>query len=391
MFHIQTYNKISDKGLSRFPATSYVLSGDASEPDALLLRSHKLHGQALPGTVKAVARAGAGVNNIPVADYTEKGVVVFNTPGANANAVKELVIAAMLLSSRGILAGSRFVDGLGEMADAAEMSSLLEKQKKQFAGGELAGKTLGIVGLGAIGSMLANVALAFDMQVIGYDPAISVEAAWKLSSDVRRMGSLQALLSEVDYLSLHVPAIDATRNLINADTLKMMKPSAAIMNFAREAIVDAQAIVDALDEGALRQYVCDFPEPRLIGHSKVIALPHIGASTAEAEENCAVMAANQVRDYLENGNIINSVNFPNISMARVDGACRITFANQNVSGVLGHVLSILAEHKVNVLDMMNKSRNEIAYNILDVADRPSDQAIAAIESTEHVIGLRVLC
>lgn len=391
MFKIRTYNAISDKGLSRFDSDKYQVSAEVAEPSGVVLRSHKLHDEALPESVLAVARAGAGVNNIPVEDYTQKGVVVFNTPGANANAVKELVIAGLLLSSRGILEGRDYVSTLGDMDDAGEMSKLLEKQKKQFAGSELTGKTLGVVGLGAIGSMIANAALALGMKVVGFDPALSVDAAWRLSSQVERMESLQALLAKVDYVTLHVPAIEATLNLINADTLKLMKPSAAILNFARDAIVDTDAVLAALNEGALRQYVCDFPMPSVIGHDKVIALPHIGASTAEAEENCAVMAVDQLQDYLENGNIVNSVNFPVTAMPRTPGACRITFTNENVSGVLGHVLTLLAEKDVNVIDMVNKSRKEVAYNILDLEERPNDDVIDAIKAVEHVISLRVIC
>ncbi|ACR11907.1 D-isomer specific 2-hydroxyacid dehydrogenase, catalytic domain protein [Teredinibacter turnerae T7901] len=390
MYQVRTYNKISDKGLSLFPAGRYSVAEDVSSPEAILLRSHKLHGETLPESVIAVARAGAGTNNVPVDEYTKSGVVVFNTPGANANAVKELVLAGMLLSSRGILQGRDYVATLGDMTDKGEMSKLLEAEKKRFAGSELAGKKLGIVGLGAIGSMVANAALALGMDVYGFDPALSVEAAWRLPSDVHRMESLQALLSEIDYLTLHVPAIDATKNMINRDTLGFMKPSAAIMNFARDAIVDSEAVVEALDAGKLRNYVCDFPEPCLIGHEKVIAVPHIGASTAEAEENCAVMAVNQLRDYLENGNIKNSVNFPETSMGGLVSGCRITFTNQNVSGVLGNVLSVFAENNVNVIDMMNKSRNDVAYNILDIDTCPSDAVLAALKSVEHVISLRVI-
>ncbi len=391
MFQIRTYNKISEKGLSRFSPEKYTVREGAEKADAVILRSHKLHGETLPDSVMAVARAGAGVNNVPVDDYTKKGIVVFNTPGANANAVKELVLAGMLLSSRGILQGKTFVDGLGEMQDSAEMSKFLEGEKKRFAGSELAGKSLGIIGLGAIGSMVANAALALDMQVLGYDPALSVEAAWRLSSDVVRMESMQALLAEVDYLSLHVPAIPATKGMINEETLKLMKPDAVILNFARDAIVDSKAVLAALNANQLRQYICDFPEPWLIGSEKVIALPHIGASTAEAEENCAVMAVNQLKDYLENGNIRNSVNFPQTEMARGQTPCRITFTNKNVSGVLGHVLGIFADNEVNVIDMVNKSREDVAYNILDLAEMPSDQVINAVRAVEHVISLRVLC
>lgn len=391
MFKIRTYNKISDKGLSLFPTEKYTIGEDVDQPDAIVLRSHKLHGEVIPDSVIAVARAGAGTNNVPIEEYTKKGIAVFNTPGANANAVKELVLAGLLLGSRGIAQGRDFVSTLGHMADADEMSKLLEKEKKRFAGRELYGKTLGIVGLGAIGSMVADVALALGMKVVGYDPALSIEAAWKLPSQVQRMESLEALLSKVDYLSLHVPAIPATKHMINADTLKLMKPEATILNFARAAIVDSRAIVDALDASQLFQYICDFPEPCLIGHGKVIAVPHIGASTTEAEENCAIMAVNQLRDYLENGNVVNSVNLPQTSMSRDGTGARITFTNDNVSGVLGHLLSVFADHNVNVIDMVNKSRDDVAYNILDVAACPCDEVIKLIKSVEHVRSLRVLC
>lgn len=390
MFKIKTYNKISEKGLHAFPRNNYEVASEIGSPDAYLLRSHKLHGEAVPETVKAVARAGAGVNNVPVADYTKQGIVVFNSPGANANAVKELVLVGMLLSSRGILEGRDYVSTLGHMTDAEEMSKLLEQEKKRFAGSELMGKTLGVVGLGAIGSMVAETALALGMKVAGYDPALSVESAWRLPSQVQRRESLLALLADADYVSLHVPALDATRHMINAETLKSMKKGSVLLNFARDAIVDPQAIVKSLDSKHLRQYVCDFPEPCLIGRPDVVALPHIGASTAEAEENCAVMAANQLRDFLENGNITNSVNFPQIAMGRAPDSCRLTFSNENVSGVLGHVLSIFADHNVNVIDMVNKSRGDVAYNILDLASAPTPEALAAIKAVEHVIAVRVI-
>lgn len=390
MLKIRTYNKISDQGLSLFPAKQYTVADDIPQPDAILLRSQKLHQEVLPESVIAVARAGAGTNNIPVEDYTAKGIVVFNTPGANANAVKELVISSLLLSSRGIIQGRDFVSTLGHIRDTDEMSKLLEKEKKRFAGKELYGKTLGIVGLGAIGSMVADVALALGMDVVGFDPALSVEAAWKLPGRVRRMESLESLLEAVDFLTLHVPAIPATQHMINADTLKLMKPNAAIMNFARGAIVDPQAIVSALDNNKLRQYICDFPEPCLIGHEKVIAVPHIGASTAEAEENCAIMAVNQLRDFLENGNIQNSVNFPQTSMSRGDSSCRITFTNKNVPGVLGHLLTVFANENLNVIDIVNKSRDDVAYNIIDLDEHPNDKVIEMIKNVEHVINLRLI-
>jgi D-3-phosphoglycerate dehydrogenase len=366
MFKIRTYNQISVRGLDRFSRDRYEVGGDIGHPDAFLVRSHKLHGQEVPPSLLAVARAGAGVNNVPVADYGKKGIVVFNTPGANANAVKELVIAGMLLATRGILPGIAYVGTLGEMKDADAMSALLEKEKARFAGGELKGKTLGVVGLGAIGGLVADAALAMGMHVVGFDPALSIDAAWRLSNAVKRMENLQALLARSDYVTLHVPALDATKHLINDAALAQAKPGAVLLNFARESIVDSAAVVRALDAGRLRAYVCDFPEPALIANARVIAMPHIGASTEESEENCAVMAADQLMDYLENGNITNAVNYPPVSMPRAAGTTRITFSNDNVAGVLGHVLSILADKQVNVVDMVNKSRGELAFNIIDV-------------------------
>lgn len=391
MFKIKTYNAISVKGLNRFPREKYEVASDIGSPDAYILRSHKLHGESLPESVKAVARAGAGTNNVPVEEYTKKGVVVFNSPGANANAVKELVLTGMLLGSRGILSGMGYVNGLTHMTDAEEMSKLLEKEKSNFAGFELQGKTFGIVGLGAIGSLIADAALALGMNVVGFDPALSVEAAWRLPSQVGRMENLQSLLARSDYITLHVPAIPATKHLINADTLKITKKGATLLNFAREAIVDAHAVVESLDAGHLGKYICDFPEPILLNRKDVYAMPHIGASTEEAEENCAIMAADQLVDYLENGNIKNSVNFPAVFMDRNAGiGARITFSNQNVSGVLGHVLSVLADHKVNVVDMVNKSRGDVAYNIIDVEAVPSAELVAALAKVEHVIAVRVI-
>jgi D-3-phosphoglycerate dehydrogenase / 2-oxoglutarate reductase len=390
MYKVRTYNAISVKGLDRFPRQSFEVGSDIGSPDAFLLRSQKLQGVEVPPSLLAVARAGAGVNNVPIAEYSKLGVVVFNTPGANANAVKELVMAGMLLATRGILPGMAYVNSLTTMKDAAEMSAHLEKEKARFAGGEIKGKTLGIVGLGAIGSMVADMALAMGMKVVGFDPALSIDAAWRLSSDVSRMENLQALLAKADYITLHVPAMDATKHLINDAALALIKPGAVLLNFARETIVDSAAVKRSLDAGKLGKYVCDFPEPDLLNHPQVIAMPHIGASTEESEENCAVMAANQLMDYLENGNIVNSVNFPAVAMSRVAGTTRITFSNDNVSGVLGHVLSVLADKKVNVLDMMNKSRGELAFNIIDVESKPTDDVIAAIAAVEHVIRVRVI-
>jgi len=389
MYKIRTYNQISAKGLDRFPREHYEIASEFSTPDAILLRSQKLHDELIADSVKAVARAGAGVNNIPVADYTHRGIVVFNTPGANANAVKELVASALFLASRDIFGGMNYVQGLTDIGDDVEMSRLLEKQKKQFAGCEVAGKRLGVVGLGAIGALVANMAIELGMEVFGYDPAISVEAAWRLSRRVQKMENLQSLLANSDFITLHVPAIDATRHLINAEMLRCTKPSAILLNFARDEVVDVDAVVAALDEKRLAKYVTDFPVPALLGRSDVLLMPHIGASTEEAEENCAVMAADQLMDYLENGNIRNSVNFPTIKMAR-NGGHRITFCNENVPKVLGHVLSLLADRDINVIDMVNQSRDDIAYNIIDVASESSDELLTAIRGVEGVVSVRSL-
>lgn len=389
MYKVRTYNQISSKGLDRFPRDRYEIASEFSEPDAFILRSHKLHNEEIPTSVCAAARAGAGVNNIPVAEFTQKGIVVFNTPGANANAVKELIASALFMASRDIFGGMSYVQGLTDIKDGAEMSTLLEKQKKQFAGCEVAGKTLGVVGLGAIGSMVANMALELGMNVVGYDPAISVEAAWRLSSSVEKMDNLQSLLARTDFITLHVPALEVTRHLINADTLKCMKPSAILLNFAREEVVDASAVQEALDNGKLGKYVTDFPTPELLGRNDVLLMPHIGASTEEAEENCAMMAADQLMDYLENGNIVNSVNFPATKMPR-NGGHRITFCNENVPKVLGSVLSLLADRSMNVIDMVNKSRDDIAYNIVDVASAPTAELLDEIRNVEGIIVVRGL-
>ncbi|HEY5762847.1 MAG TPA: 3-phosphoglycerate dehydrogenase family protein [Rhodocyclaceae bacterium] len=390
MFRIRTYNQISIKGLERFPRQDYEVGSDIGHPDAFLLRSQKLHGVEVPDSLLGVARAGSGFNNIPVAEYSKRGIVVFNTPGANANAVKELVMAGMLLATRGILPGMAYVQSLTTMTDSAEMAALLEKEKSRFAGGEIKGKTLGIVGLGAIGSMVADMALAMGMKVIGFDPALSIDAAWRLSNAVGRMENLPSLLAHSDYVSLHVPALDATHHMINEAALASIKRGAVLLNFARETIVDPAAVRASLDSSRLGRYVCDFPEPGLLGRPDVIATPHIGASTEESEENCAVMAANQLIDFLQNGNIVNSVNFPAVSMPRTPGTARITFSNDNVAGVLGHVLSVFADHRVNVVDMMNKSRADLAFNIIDVEGAPSAQVAAAIAATPSVIRVRVL-
>ena len=389
MYKIRTFNQISEVGLSRFPLDSYEIGPEFDEPDAVILRSHKLHGENLPSSVLAVARAGAGVNNIPVDEYTGRGIVVFNTPGANANAVKEIVTAALLLGSRRIVDGMNRVQEMTDITDPGVMAKQMEKEKKQFGGGEIAGRTLGVIGLGAIGSMVANAALDMGMNVVGFDPALSVEAAWRLSSRVEKMESLEALLKVSDFVTLHVPAIEATHHLINASALLRFKPGAKLLNFAREAIVDVDAVIAALDEGRLGGYIADFPAPALLGRDDCLLLPHLGASTAEAEENCSVMAANQLMDFLENGNIVNSVNYPQTRMAR-DGGYRITFANDNTPGVLGAVLSLLAAKDINVIDMVNKSRNEMAYNIIDIGSEPAAELVDAIAGVGGVKRLRVL-
>ena len=390
MYKVRTYNQIALKGLERFPRQSYEVGSDIAHPDAYLLRSQKLHELPVPETLLAVARAGAGVNNIPVSDYSRRGIVVFNTPGANGNAVKELVMVGMLLACRGVLPALGYVAALDANADAAVMAQQIEKDKSRFAGTELKGKTLGIVGLGMIGGMVAEMALAMGMKVVGFDPALSIDAAWRLSNDVVRMENLQSLLSRSDYVTFHVPAIDATKHMIDESTLALMKPTAVLVNFARESVVDAAAVARALDAGALARYVCDFPEPVLIGHAKVVALPHIGASTEESEENCAVMAANQLVDYLQNGNVTKSVNYPSIHMDRSPGTSRLTFCNDNVAGVLGNVLSVLAERQINVVDMVNKSRGDLAINIIDVASTDCSELAVAIAAVQHVIRVRVV-
>ena len=389
MFNIRTYNALSAKGLERFSNDKYIVGEACEAPEGFMLRSQKLHTEAVPDSLLAVARAGAGVNNIPVEQYTEQGIVVFNTPGANANAVKELIVAGLLLGSRDIYGGMSYVQELDHMDDSSEMGKLLEKEKKRFAGSEITGKILGVVGLGAIGSIIANLALDLGMNVIGYDPAISVEAAWQLSSQVERMESLEKLLANADFVTLHVPAIPATKHLINQETLSGMKSTAKILNFAREEIVNTDDMVDALETGSIAGYISDFPTPALLGRKNVLLMPHIGASTAEAEENCAVMAADQLKDFLENGNIYNSVNYPPTKMSR-NGGSRITFSNNNVPKVLGSVLSILADSEINVVDMVNKSRGEVAYNIIDVEGDISTQLKEKIAQVDGVMRVRLL-
>jgi D-3-phosphoglycerate dehydrogenase len=386
---ILTLNQISIKGLERLPRDSYEIASEFSHPDAILLRSHQLKAEDIADSVLAIGRAGAGVNNIPVAECSRRGIPVFNSPGANANAVKELVATAMLLGSRGVIEGIRYVDTLAGITDKAEMNRILEAQKKQFKGNELVGKTLGVVGLGAIGSMVAEMALTMGMEVVGYDPALSVEAAWRLSSKVRKADTLSALFARCDYITLHLPVLDSTRGLVNAELLGAMKSDACLLNFARQEIINEDELVKALDGRKLRKYIADFPSPALIGRNDVILMPHIGASTDEAEDNCAIMAAEQLRDFLENGNIRNSVNFPSLELERVRG-CRLSFSNDNVPRILGSVLAILADQNINVIDMLNKSRAEIAYNIIDIDTHVSDDVLDRMRQLDGVINVRLI-
>ena len=393
MYRIQTFNAISELGLQKLPNENFDVGPDLSNADAILLRSYKLETETITNTLKAVARAGAGVNNVPVETCTKKGVVVFNTPGANANAVKELVLCGLLLGSRGIIPGIGFAKSQESITDYSELSKMMEAEKKRFKGNEIAGKTLGVVGLGAIGSMVADMAIKLGMRVQGFDPALSVDAAWRLPSEVKRIENLNTLIGNSDFISLHLPVLDTTRNLIDASMFAAMKKDTCLLNFARDEIVDSSALVEALDSGNLRKYICDFPRPELATRTEVICMPHIGASTAEAEENCAIMAANQLKDFLENGNIKNSVNFPSLHLDRDSNAekgSRLAISNKNVPKMLGQILSVLADQNINVIDMLNKSRGEVAYNLIDLEDTPSDEAITAIAKIDDVIKVTVL-
>ncbi|MFL2846647.1 MAG: phosphoglycerate dehydrogenase [Pseudohongiellaceae bacterium] len=393
MHRIQTFNAISELGLEKLPKDNFDVGPDLTGADAILLRSFKLEAASITNPLKAVARAGAGVNNVPVGECTQKGVVVFNTPGANANAVKELVLCGLLLGSRGVIPGIGFATSQENVTDYSELSKLVEAEKKRFKGNEIAGKTLGVVGLGAIGSMVADMAIKLGMKVQGFDPALSVDAAWRLPSEVKRIENLNTLIGTSDFISLHLPVLDSTRNLIDTSMFATMKKNTCLLNFSRDEIVDSSALLEALDSGNLRKYICDFPRPELTTRADVICMPHLGASTAEAEENCAIMAANQLRDFLENGNIKNSVNFPNLHLDRDSSAekgSRLAISNKNVPKMLGQILSVLADQNINVIDMLNKSRDEVAYNLIDLEATPSDEAIDAIADIDDVIKVTVL-
>ncbi len=387
MYKILTLNNISVAGLERLPREQYEIASEIQHPDAILLRSYKMHGMDIPDTLQAVGRAGAGVNNIPVEDMSARGIPVFNAPGANANAVKELVVAGMLLACRNICQAWDFARNLE--GDDQAIHSQAEQGKKRFVGFELPGRTLGVIGLGAIGIQVANVALKLGMNVVGFDPEITVQSAWKLSSDVKQASSVEDLLSRSDFVTFHVPLVDATRHMINAERIKSMKEGAVILNFARDGIVDDEAVCQAIDEGRIYAYVCDFASNLLKNHERVIALPHLGASTREAEDNCAIMVAEQVRDYLENGNIHNSVNFPEVFMPRTEGY-RIAIANSNVPNMVGQISTLMARAGLNIIDMLNKSRGELAYTLTDVDQEIPASVVEGIRNIDGVLNVRVI-
>ena len=389
MYKIKTYNAIAPIGLERFPADLYSVGAEVDTADAVLLRSHKLGVDELSSGLRAIARAGAGTNNVPVAQCSERGIVVFNTPGANANSVKELVLTGLLLASRDVFGGINYVRSLAAVQDEGELNKLVEAEKKRFKGRELVGKTLGVVGLGAIGSMVARAALDLGMNVVGYDPALSVDAAWRIPAEVERMQNLPSLFAKADYVTLHVPLLPATEGLINEESLRAFKPGSVLLNFARQPIVDATALAAALESGQVARYVADFPVPGLLEHDRVLLTPHLGASTEEAEENCAVMAADQLRRFLESGSIVNSVNFPAVVSEAYEGY-RLAVSNENVPGMLGQMTAVLAERNINVIDLVNKSRDGIAYNLIDLSEAPDQGLITAIAQIESVINVRVI-
>ncbi len=386
-FEVLVLNQISAKGLARLPAERYTTSKASAQPDAVLVRSADMHGMPLPASVQAIARAGAGTNNIPVAAMSARGIPVFNTPGANANAVKELVLAAMLMTARNLPAALRFVVDL--QADGNDMDQAVEEGKKAFAGFELAGHTLGIVGLGKIGCLVADAAIKLGMDVWGFDPHITVDAAWSLPAQVRRAASVAEVLKNADFVTLHVPLLDATRDLVNTDNIGLMRAGAVLLNFSREGIVNEAAVLAALAAKRLAWYACDFPSPALHGHARVLALPHLGASTLEAEENCAVMVVDQLRDYLEHGVVANAVNFPAVAMAR-ESSFRVAIANANVPNMLGQISTAMASAGLNIHNMVNKSRGDMAYTLVDVDSPVGEHVLAAIAAIGGVLVVRYL-
>ena len=389
-FRVKTHNAIAESGLTKLSEGNFSVSEEEKDPDAIILRSYKLPLNELNASLKAIARAGAGFNNVPVKECSEKGIVVFNTPGANANAVKEIVLAGLLMSSRGIYAGASFINEI-DGVDSKDLKAYIESGKKEFKGRELKGATLGVVGMGAIGAQVAGMGVFLDMEVVGYDPAITVEAAWKLPNNVTRTDNLKTIFANSDYVTLHVPAIEATKNLIDDSVLSECKSGLKLINFARDEIVDSSAVIKALESEQLGSYVTDFADLELIKRAKevgdVIILPHIGASTRQAEENCSVMAADQIKDFLENGNIKNSVNFPELIEER-QSDFRLTLSNRNVAGMIGQITTILAENNINIVELINKSRDEIAYNVIDLETKPSEKVIADLEALENVINVR---
>lgn len=386
-YTIKTLNNISEKGLSLLPTDRYSISEDADNPDAILLRSYKMHDMDIPKSLVAVGRAGAGTNNIPLDRMSDQGVVVFNAPGANANAVKELVIAGMLMTCRNLVNAHTYVEGL--VGDDAEIAKQVEAGKKKFAGFELPGRTLGVVGLGAIGVRIANKARALGMNVVGYDPLIQIKYAWQLSADVKPVDSIEEVLQASDFITFHVPLLDSTRNLINADSIKLMRDNAVVLNFARDGIVNDEDVCAAIDSGKLHSYVCDFPSNAIKGHPGVIALPHLGASTEEAEVNCATMVAEQVRDYLQDGVIKNSVNFPDVKLAR-KGVSRIAMINRNVPDMVGKVSRILGKAEINIHHMVNNSRGDFAYTLMDVDSEVDADTSGLLQDIEGVLRVRIL-
>ncbi len=386
-FKVLILNNISAKGLSRLPAERFACGKDIAVPDAVLLRSADMHGMDIAKSVLAIGRAGSGTNNIPVKAMSARGVPVFNAPGANANAVKELVLAGMLMAARNIGGAIKFVSGL-DPADA-EMEKKVEGGKKTYAGYELAGHTLGVIGLGKIGCLVADAAIKLGMHVIGYDPEITVDAAWSLPSQVKRAANMTEVLKNANFLTLHVPLVDATRKMINTESIDHMKHGAVVLNFAREGVVDEAAVLAALDTKKLGCYVCDFPGAHVNNHPHVIALPHLGASTREAEENCATMVADQVRDYLLDGNVVNAVNFPNVTMSR-ESKFRLAIVNANVPNMVGQISTVMAGAKLNIHTMMNKSKGDVAYTLVDVDSPVPQDVVAAIATIDGVLAVRYL-
>lgn len=387
MYKILTYNNISVSGLERLTREKYEVASEIQHPDAILLRSYNLHGVPIPETVRAIGRAGAGVNNIPVEELTGKGIPVFNAPGANANAVSELVVAGMLMACRNLAQAWEYVRRIE--GDDSTINREVEKAKKNFVGEELPGKTLGIIGLGAIGVRVANSAHALGMNVIGCDPYLSLENAWRLSSSVMQASGLDDLLDRSDFVSVHVPFNEQTRHTISKERIQSMKDGTVVLNFARGEIVDDEAVCEALDAGKLKAYVCDFPNRRLLEHPKVVAFPHLGASTTEAEDNCAIMVAEEVKDFLENGNIKQSVNFPEVFMPRTAGY-RIVIANKNVPHMVSQISTYLADVELNIVDLINKSRGEIAYTVVDLESVIPPDTMEQITAIEGVLSARLL-